>query len=77
MFKGPVSEAFRQAYRPDEAGEKQEYFDRVFGKRDYVLLGVHCHTEEDPDIHLPCIKYISSVEATDEQAQKRMRVEEN
>jgi hypothetical protein len=57
-FDGPVSVAYHSTYRPDEEGEKQEYFDRVFGARDYVNLGVHCHTENEEDIHLPCIKFV-------------------
>ena len=56
-FTGPVSNAYRDVYRPSEEGEKQEYFDSVFGARDYVTLGVDCHTESKDDITLPSIKY--------------------
>jgi ubiquitin-activating enzyme E1 len=56
-FEGPVSVAFRNAYRPDEEGEKQEYFDSVFGARDYISVGVHCRTHDEEDVTLPCIKY--------------------
>eukprot|EP00797_Seminavis_robusta_P034812 Sro846_g210150.2 (475) ;mRNA; f:20372-21796 len=77
IFTGPVSKAYHHVYRPEEAGEKQDYFDRVNGKREYVLLDVHCQTAEEADIHLPCIKYIVSrdePEEGQEQAVKRMKV---
>lgn len=57
IFTGPVSNAYRQVYRPCEQGEKQEYFDSVFAARDYVTLGVDSHTESKDDITLPPIKY--------------------
>jgi len=57
-YDGPVSVAYHNAYRPEEENEKQEYFDRVFNVRDYVSLGVHCHTETEEDVHLPCIKFV-------------------
>ena len=57
-FDGPVSDAYCKAYRPEEEGEQQEYFDRVFEARDYVSLGVHCHTSSEEEIHLPCIKFV-------------------
>lgn len=57
-FKGNVSDAYLQVYRPSEGGEKQDYFDAVFKGRDYLTLGVDCHTEEKDDITLPCVKYI-------------------
>lgn len=56
IFTGPVSSAYRQVYRPKE-GEKQDYFDSVMKARDYVSLGVDCHTATKEDITLPCIKY--------------------
>ena len=77
IFTGPVSKAYQHIYRPDEEGEKQEYYDRVYGKRDYYLLGVHCRTAESTDIHLPCMKYIVARDGDgDEQSGKRMRVDE-
>jgi ubiquitin-activating enzyme E1 len=79
-FTGSVSHAYRTVYRPtNDQLEKQEYFDRVYDKRDYVLLGVHCRTAESADIHLPCINYIVTAPEgeTSEQSMKRMRVEEN
>jgi hypothetical protein len=57
-FDGPVSDAYCKAYRPEEEGEQQEYFDTVFESRDYVSLGVHCHTSTEEEIHLPCIKFV-------------------
>ena len=57
-YDGPVSVAYYNAYHPEEEGEQQEYFDRVFGARDYVNLGVHCHNETEEDIHLPSIKFV-------------------
>jgi hypothetical protein len=61
-FKGSVSSAFRAAYRPeDEESEKQQYFDAVFGARNYVVLGIHCLAEGvEEDIALPPIKYVFS-----------------
>jgi len=56
-FEGPVSNAYSAIYRPEEAGEKQDYFDALAGARDYVNLGVHCHTDEEEDIHLPLVKF--------------------
>eukprot|EP00573_Skeletonema_grethae_P012771 CAMPEP_0201693020 /NCGR_PEP_ID=MMETSP0578-20130828/5745_1 /ASSEMBLY_ACC=CAM_ASM_000663 /TAXON_ID=267565 /ORGANISM="Skeletonema grethea, Strain CCMP 1804" /LENGTH=1238 /DNA_ID=CAMNT_0048178481 /DNA_START=27 /DNA_END=3743 /DNA_ORIENTATION=+ len=56
-FQGNVSDAYLQVYRPSEEGEKQDYFDAVFKGRDYLTLGVDCHTEEKEDITLPCVKY--------------------
>ncbi len=56
-FQGNVSDAYLQVYRPTEEGEKQDYFDAVFKGRDYLTLGVDCHTEEKEDITLPCVKY--------------------
>mmetsp|Transcript_33380 Transcript_33380/g.67356 ORF Transcript_33380/g.67356 Transcript_33380/m.67356 type:complete len:909 (-) Transcript_33380:2508-5234(-) len=61
-FEGPVSLAYSSIYRPNEAGEKQDYFDALSEARDYVNLGVHCHTEDEEDIHLPCVKFIFSKE---------------
>lgn len=61
-FQGSVSLAFRNTYRPDDEGEKQEYFDAVFRARDYVSLGVHCHSQDGGDVSLPCIKYCFSKE---------------
>ena len=74
LFEGPVSVAYRKVYRPEDE-EKQQQFDNVFGARDYVLLGVDCHTSgmDEEDIHLPCIKYVFS--AGDEQANKRSRLD--
>ena len=57
-YDGAVSVAYCDAYRPEEKGEKQEYFDKVFEARDYVNLGVHCHTKTEEDVHLPCIKFV-------------------
>lgn len=92
IFAGPVSEAFRHVYRPqdDDNNKAQEYFDRVHDKRDYLLLGLHClwknsasNSEEEgvKDIHLPCIKYVvgkSMLTTTteEEHAVKRMKIEE-
>ena len=59
-FKGKVSSAYREVYRPIEEGEQQDYFDAVFKSRDYVTLGVDCHTSSRDDITLPCVKYIFS-----------------
>lgn len=59
-FGGTVSSAYYDVYRPAEEGEKQDYFDAVFKSRDYVTLGVDCHTESKDDIKLPCVKYIFS-----------------
>lgn len=59
-FQGKVSDAYHASYRPSEEGEKQEYFDSVYEARDYVTIGVDCHTESKDDITLPCIKYIFS-----------------
>lgn len=59
-FTGNVSTAYREVYRPSEEGEQQDYFDAVFKGRDYVTLGVDCHTETKEDITLPCVKYIFS-----------------
>jgi len=56
-FTGPVSNAYHQCYRPSEEGEKRDYFDSVFEARDYVTLGVDCHSKTKEDIMLPCIKY--------------------
>ena len=56
-FTGKVSEAYLEVYRSEE-GEQQEYFDSVFKGRNYVTLGVDCHTKTKDDIRLPCIKYI-------------------
>ena len=56
-FEGPVSNAYSAIYRPEEAGEKQDYFDSLNEARDYVNLGVHCHTGEEEDIHLPLVKF--------------------
>lgn len=74
LFQGPVSAAYRSAYRPEDE-EKQQYFDAVFLKRDYILLGVDCHMVDkgDADIHLPCIKYVFS--AGGDRANKRSRLE--
>ena len=58
LFTGSVSDAYSQVYRPTEEGEKQTYFDSVFKARDYVTLGVDCHTDKKEDITLPCIKYM-------------------
>ncbi|KAL7550696.1 hypothetical protein ACHAWF_013915 [Thalassiosira exigua] len=57
-FEGPVSKAYYQVYRPSEDGEKQDYFESVFRARDYVTLGVDCHTDTEEDITLPRVKYI-------------------
>ena len=59
-FTGSVSEAYREVYRPSEEGEKRDYFDSVFTGRDYVVLGVDCHTEDKDDITLPGVKYLFS-----------------
>jgi len=59
-FKGKISSAFSEVYRPTEEGEKQEYFDSVFANKDYITLGFDCHTESEEDITLPCVKYIFS-----------------
>jgi hypothetical protein len=59
-FTGNVSNAYYGVYRPSEEGEQQDYFDSVFKSRDYVTLGVDCHTAAKDDITLPCIKYIFS-----------------
>jgi hypothetical protein len=61
-FKGPVSSAFRTTYRPeDKESEKQQYFDAIFGARNYVVLGIHCLAEGvEEDIALPPIKYVFS-----------------
>lgn len=78
IYTGPVSKAYEHVYRPDEAGKDQEYFDRVHGKRDYLLLGVHCMVDE-VDIHLPCLKYVLSLDRQgedEEHAVKRMRVDD-
>ena len=59
-FRGPVSSAFKTAYRPDdEEAEKQKYFDTIFDARNYLVLGIDCHHKEGEDeIHLPPIKYV-------------------
>ena len=59
-FRGPVSAAFKGAYRPgDEEAEKQQYFDTLFNSRNYLVLGIDCHHDEGADeIHLPPVKYI-------------------
>jgi len=59
-FQGPVSAAFRAAYRPsDEDTEKQQYFDTIFESRNYLVLGIDCHHEEGEDeIHLPSVKFV-------------------
>ena len=73
-FHGPVSEAYRAAYEPDDEKEK-EYFDTVFCGSDYVKLGIHCHTANAEDVHLPCMKYIfRAATVDDEHAVKRLRV---
>jgi len=59
-FTGPVSNAYHHVYRPSEEGGDQNYFDSVFRGRDYVTLGVDCHTETEEDITLPCVKYMFS-----------------
>lgn len=60
-FEGPVSVAFRAAYRPsDEETEKQLYFDTVSAARNYLVLGVDCLGEGEEEIHLPPIKYFFS-----------------
>jgi len=59
-FTGTVSNAYHQVYRPSEEGEEQDYFDSVFKGRDYVTLGIDCHTETKEDITLPCVKYMFS-----------------
>jgi len=56
-FKGKVSDAYHQVYRPSEEGEKQDYFDSVFSQRNYVTLAIDCHNESEEDITLPCVKY--------------------
>lgn len=66
IFQGPVSVAYRKTYRPAEEGEKRDYFDSVFGARDYVSLGVHCSTADEEDVVLPPIKYSYSVEGDGE-----------
>lgn len=57
-FTGKVSDVYYQVYRPSEEGEKQDYFNKVFELRDYVTLGIDCHSEAKDDVTLPCIKYI-------------------
>lgn len=59
-FQGPVSAAFRSTYRPgDDEAEKQQYFDTIFGARNYLVLGIDCHQEEGEDeIHLPPVKFV-------------------
>jgi hypothetical protein len=80
LFEGSVSKAYEHVYRPsgNEDDDARDYFDRVHAKRDFFLLGVHCQTADNPDIHLPCIKYIltklSGNAHDDEHALKRMRV---
>ena len=76
-FHGPVSKAYHVAYRPREDGSaEQAYFDAVFAKRNYIKLAVHCQTEEETDVHLPCIKYVFDRSEEEEgQALKRLRVE--
>lgn len=72
-FYGPVSKAYHGVYDPEDEKEK-EYFEAVFEGRDYLRLGVHCHTLEEEGIHLPCIKFIYSKEDSnegEEQAVKR------
>uniref|UniRef100_A0A7S4R506 Ubiquitin-activating enzyme E1 C-terminal domain-containing protein n=1 Tax=Ditylum brightwellii TaxID=49249 RepID=A0A7S4R506_9STRA len=62
-FRGAISDAYCAAYRPgdsEEDAEARQYFDTVSEARDYVTLGVHCHTSTEEDITLPCIKYIYS-----------------
>ena len=57
-FTGNVSFAYNEVYRPSGEGEQQDYFDSVFKSRDYITLGVDCHTSMKDDITLPCVKYI-------------------
>mmetsp|Transcript_18388 Transcript_18388/g.20710 ORF Transcript_18388/g.20710 Transcript_18388/m.20710 type:complete len:282 (+) Transcript_18388:1-846(+) len=61
-FQGPLSKAYRTSYRPEEDEEegngKQQYFDTVLESRNYVVLGVHCNSEDGEDITLPPIKYV-------------------
>ena len=70
-FYGPVSKAYRLAYEPEDEKER-EYFDEVVERSGYAKLGVHCHSEDGTDIHLPCIKYGFS---TEHAAVKRAKVE--
>jgi hypothetical protein len=80
LFEGPVSKAYGHTYRPtDDDEDARDYFDRVHAKRDFLLLGVHSHTLDNVDIHLPCIKYIMShpsFDAGDEHALKRIKIGE-
>ena len=80
LFEGPVSKAYGHTYRPTEVEEDaRDYFDRVHAKRDFLLLGVHSHTLDNVDIHLPCIKYIMtqpSIDTDDEHALKRIKIGE-
>jgi hypothetical protein len=56
-FTGKVSDAYLEVYRPEDR-EHQEYFDLVLRGRNYLTLGVDCHTDTKEDIRLPCIKYM-------------------
>jgi len=97
-IEGTVSSAFMSTYEPseddgDDGPEKRKYFHAVHGKRDYVMLGVHCHVldgmdgdgDDDgdgkTDIHLPPVKYIFRAadegEMTGQPDLKRCRIEEN
>jgi len=73
-FHGPVSKAYRSAYEPEDDAEKK-YFEAVIGGSDHLKLGVHCHTADGEDIHLPCIKYIYSSKENPEPAIKRPKVD--
>ena len=83
IYTGPVTDAFRHIYRPEEEGKAHEYFDLVHSKRDYLLLGVHgrtkcSDTEEGKDVHLPCFKYLVASSSVVENVHtvKRIKLEE-
>lgn len=57
-MSGAVSSVYFDTYRPNGEKEAEKaYFDRVYAVRDYVTLGVHCHTADGTDILLPPIVY--------------------
>eukprot|EP00546_Thalassionema_frauenfeldii_P018444 CAMPEP_0178900650 /NCGR_PEP_ID=MMETSP0786-20121207/3584_1 /TAXON_ID=186022 /ORGANISM="Thalassionema frauenfeldii, Strain CCMP 1798" /LENGTH=1237 /DNA_ID=CAMNT_0020571663 /DNA_START=42 /DNA_END=3756 /DNA_ORIENTATION=+ len=60
-FEGLVQDAHRQAYRPsDDDKDDVLYFDTIYAKRKYLILGVDCHVvdgNEKKDIHLPPIEF--------------------
>ena len=52
LLHGPVSDANRAASEPKD-GKVKDCFGTVFIGSDSVKLGVHCHTADKVDVHLP------------------------